>query len=415
VPASLAFPKTPVGNTYSKNLTVKNTGYNPLFISSVASSHPAEFAVTANTCPAGGLAHGLTCTITAAFTPSALGARVATLTLSDNGTASPQHVALSGTGTADITLTKTSLVWGSEKVGMLYKQGFAVVNHQSVAVTLSESFSGPNAGDFSVAGGTCGTSLNPLSSCSILVGFRPGALGSESATITVTASPDPLGPEMVALSTASTLPETVLPTKVSFGKVAQSASRTRSVTVTNYAATPITLGGATLSGANASDFAVGGTCGATLAGTSSCTYAVTFTPATETAESATLSVAVTEDPASPRLIALAGTGLSPIKALPLAGQAYGTVTVGKSLARYVTVYNSGAAAVSISESISGPNAADFTVTGGTCGATLAGASHCNYQVTFTPSIVGAESATVAVSASGDAASPHDVSLSGTGG
>jgi Cep192 domain 4 len=141
---------------------------------------------------------------------------------------------------------------------------------------------------------------------------------------------------------------------------------------------------------------------------------VTFTPATETVESATLSVAITGDPTSPHLVPLTGTGISPVKALPLAGQAYGTVTLGKSLARYVTVRNLVAAAVSISESISGPNAADFVVTGGTCGATLAGASHCNYKVTFTPSIIGAESATITVSASGDAASPHDVSLTGAG-
>ncbi len=37
-----------------------------------------------------------------------------------------------------------------------------------------------------------------------------------------------------------------------------------------------------------------------------------------------------------------------------------------------------------------------------------------YQLKFTASIVGPESATLAVSGAGDAASPHNVSLSGTG-
>jgi hypothetical protein len=57
------------------------------------------------------------------------------------------------------------------------------------------------------------------------------------------------------------------------------------------------------------------------------------------------------------------------------------------------------------------------VTGaGTCGATLAGGgASCTYTMTFTPSIVGAEGATLAVSAgSSDTASPHNVTLTGTG-
>jgi hypothetical protein len=55
------------------------------------------------------------------------------------------------------------------------------------------------------------------------------------------------------------------------------------------------------------------------------------------------------------------------------------------------------------------------LTGGTCGSTLAGAgAHCTYTLKFTPSIDGAESATIGVSASGDAASPYDVNFSGTG-
>jgi len=37
----------------------------------------------------------------------------------------------------------------------------------------------------------------------------------------------------------------------------------------------------------------------------------------------------------------------------------------------VTVYNYGGATLTISESVSGPNATDFVPAGGTCGATLA--------------------------------------------
>ncbi len=82
----------------------------------------------------------------------------------------------------------------------------------------------------------------------------------------------------------------------------------------------------------------------------------------------------------------------------------------------MTVTNSGGATVTLSESVTGPNSGDIIpVAGGTCGATLAGGgAHCTYLLKFTPSIVGDESATLGVSAVGDAASPHNVSLTGTG-
>ena len=90
VPASLAMGNSPVGDTATKNLTVRNTGTNLLFIGSVTSNNSAEFAATgATTCPPGGLAHLATCTIAIGFTPSALGTRIATLTVNDNAATSP--------------------------------------------------------------------------------------------------------------------------------------------------------------------------------------------------------------------------------------------------------------------------------------------------------------------------------------
>lgn len=96
--------------------------------------------------------------------------------------------------------------------------------------------------------------------------------------------------------------------------------------------------------------------------------------------------------------------------------AFGTIAGGhSSLNKNVTVTNYGGAAVSLNKSVTGTNSADFTVEGGTCGATLAGGNaHCTYTLKFTPSIVGGESATLGVSAVGDAASPHNVSLTGAG-
>ena len=413
---------SPVDNTVTKNLTVKNAGTNPLFIDSVTSSDP-EFAATgATTCPPGGLAHLATCTITIGFTPSTLGAHSATLSVYDNTATSPQHVAASGTGTVDMTVTPASVSIGNIKDGMKSVKSISVSNKQSSSVSLSEGFSGPNAGDFSITGGTCTSTLAAKATCSLTVTFIPTAIGAESATMTVTDAVDPLGPYTVTFSAMATIPESLSATKLLYGNVAQTASKKLSITLTNNAHSgPITLTGTNITGANSADFAVtGGSCGGSLAAQSTCTYAVTFTPSSESLEGASFMIGVQEDPNGGMTIPVSGTGVTPLKALPLSGIAFGSVAGGhSSINQTVTVYNYGGTAVSLSESISGPNASDFAVTGGTCttlpGGMLAGGSaRCTYLVKFTPSTVGSESATLGVSGSGDAASPHNVSLSGSG-
>src|SRR6202021_3621106 len=87
-------------------------------------------------------------------------------------------------------------------------------------------------------------------------------LGPESGTLTVSDSPDPLGPYTIALSTGPTIPATVLPASLAFGNVAQSASKTLSlVKVTNLSPFTLTLSNG-ISGPNRADFRVapGGIC-----------------------------------------------------------------------------------------------------------------------------------------------------------
>jgi hypothetical protein len=183
-----------------------------------------------------------------------------------------------------------------------------VTNRQTRTVTLSESFSGPNAADFSVSGGTCTTTLGSGKSCSLTVTFKPGALGTESATLSISDSPDPLSPYVVALSTGPTIPATVAPASIAYGTLTKT-SKTLNATVTNLSGFSLPLS-ESFSGANASDFAVaGGSCGSTAAAHASCTIAVKFTPTgAGSAESAIMSIRLANDPTSPHNISLAGSG-----------------------------------------------------------------------------------------------------------
>jgi hypothetical protein len=419
VTSPLAFVNVAVGQTVTKAVTVYNTGAtHSLVISSATPSDPEYILSGTGTCgtiPVT-LAHGTNCTLGIRFAPTAIGAHNASLMLTDNAATSPQTVALTGAGIDGLVLTSDHLTYGSVRFGLTGVGAFAVINYQTQPVTLSESFSGANPSDFSITGGSCTNTLAANTACSLTVTFKPGALGTESATMMVTDSPDPLGPYTVALSTGPTIPDSEPITTMAFGNVVQSSTRTFSfLNVTNSSPFPLTLG-ETISGPNAADFAV--TRVLSCAGNTACAIPVSFTASGETSESATMNIIVSNDPASPHVVALAGTGTTPVLLSPASTLAFGTVTRPNSKAMTITIVNLGVAALTLpTPMLSGANTADFALTTAAakpCGATLAGGAYCLVGVTFKPSAAVAESASIAISASPDAASPHHISLTGTG-
>ena len=313
VTASLAFGNVPVGNTAAKNLTIHNTGRtNPAVISSVTRSD-SEFTLSGTgTCGPIPItvAPATSCTLGVSFTPSSLGSHPASLTVTDNATTSPQHATLSGSGIAGLTLSKTSLLFTSVKFGLKGVASFAVTNNQTRLANLRESISGTNPDDFHVTGGTCTASLAAKAKCTIIVTFTPGALNTESATLSVSDSPDPSSPYTVALSTGPTIPATVAPISLAYGTLtSKMPTKTKSVTVTNLSGFPLSLT-EMISGANATNFKItGGSCTATASPNSACTIAVTFTPTGGgSPESAKMAVTVGNDPTSPHNISLTGAG-----------------------------------------------------------------------------------------------------------
>jgi hypothetical protein len=103
--------------------------------------------------------------------------------------------------------------------------------------------------------------------------------------------------------------------------------------------------------------------------------------------------------------------LSPTS-LTFAAQAIGTTTASQT----ITLTNTGTATLTITSiTLSGTNSADFAIPSATntCGASLAVNASCTLGVTFTPSLVGTESASIVFTTNAPT-SPNSLSLSGTG-
>jgi phosphatidylethanolamine-binding protein (PEBP) family uncharacterized protein len=108
-PSSVAFGNQSVGVASSaQTVTLTNSGNSALSITSIAvfGVNASDF-VQNNTCGSS-VAANANCTIVVMFTPSAIGACTAALSISDDATGSPQSVSLSGTGGHDVVLSWTA-------------------------------------------------------------------------------------------------------------------------------------------------------------------------------------------------------------------------------------------------------------------------------------------------------------------
>ena len=116
-PASLSFGVSVVGTTSGPQVeTLTNLGGTELAISGVTitGTNTADFEQN-NTCGSS-LGYGASCTLNVTFTPSQLGQRSASITITDNAAVSSQVLSLTGVGGAagpNATLTPTSLAFAS--------------------------------------------------------------------------------------------------------------------------------------------------------------------------------------------------------------------------------------------------------------------------------------------------------------
>ncbi len=206
-PTTLSFAAQTTNTTSAaQSVTLTNSGGFPLTISNVGLTGPnaGDFAQT-NDCP-GTLAAGSSCTATVRFTPTATGARAASLSITDDASGTPHTVGLSGTGTAPAvgvaTPSVSSLAFGNQLRGATSAaQSVTLTNTGTQPLTVG-MITIADSGDYAQSSNCVGP-LAPTASCRIDVTFTPLATGSRSGTLSVSTS---VGTVPVALSGTGTLP-----------------------------------------------------------------------------------------------------------------------------------------------------------------------------------------------------------------
>ena len=458
-PASMSFGSQPVGIVSAPEwLVVQNTGEAPVMIQGVAvwGTNATDFVATLGNCArpqtngACLILAGESTAISAAFTPSTLGTRTATMGLTEwrfvgpgvtnplapvvpfppgpfgstsNGyvTVVTKMVPLSGIGTntaPSLGCTPSSLTFGDQLVGTTSAvQQVTVTNAGNAALIISGvGFSTGNTGDFLAVGTTClGSPILPNGACSIGVASAPTTSGLLNTRLRILSNSGP-GTNDVLVSGSGIAPVMTLSTNsLDFGSnTVNTASQPQSLFVLNSGNAALSISGVTLSGVNPGDFriALNGCLGADLSPGKSCEIDLSFLTTTTLPRAALLTITSTAAN-SPQVVTLSGTGAPPAPSVCASGALFGDQFVGTtSKVHSVTITNCGTATLFITNIVS--STSEYIVSSGACSndSILAGGT-CAFGVSFAPTNSGSRSGTLTINDNA-LGSPHHVSLSGTG-
>jgi hypothetical protein len=303
-PTSLNFAANTVNQSDpSQIVTVANVGGTTATLQTPnITGNSADFAITANTCTAT-LPPSTACSIAITFTPTATGARSATLSITDS--AGTQTAALSGVGNAPATdtISTNALTFAQQQLNTTSPaQQVTFTNAGGVALTLISA--SVSSGDFAIVN-ACGNSLAANSTCAISVTFTPTATGTRTATLTLT---DQFRTQTIALSGTGVAPPGVSlsPVALTFPATGVTlVSPAQTLTLTNNGGLPLTISNVAVS----PGFTIAtNTCGNTLAVNAACSLAIVFAPTAAGSASGTITLTTNAVPTT-QTATLTGTGI----------------------------------------------------------------------------------------------------------
>jgi hypothetical protein len=406
-PASVSYGSVAVGSSAPQTITLTNSGNATLTVTQATVSG-VGFSMSGATMPMN-IGAGSNASFTATFAPTSAGAASGSISVVSNAPGSPASIALSGTGTqGQLGASPASVNFGSVGVGGSGSQTITLTNSGTASITISQATT--SGAGYSISGITTPQTLGAGSSTTLTAKFAPTSAGSANGSISIVSNA-PGSPLTIALSGTATQPQlTATPSSAPFGNVVTGTSNSQTINLTNGGTATVTISAVTATGTGFSTTGI--TAPLNIAAGGSATFNAVFAPST--AGSVTGSVSLTSNaPNSPLAIALSGTGVAATKLLGLSTSSlsFGNVNVGSNSALSVALTNNGNSNVTISSV--GVTGAGFSETGVTANEVLTPNQSVTVTVTFAPGAAGAVTGSVSI-ASNATNSPATISVSGTG-
>ena len=331
----------------------------------------------------------------------------------DSGPAVNLPVKGASTGAPKLSLSVTSLAFGSLSTGQSSTLGVTLNNTGTAPLTVSAlTISG--AGFSLIAAPQTRFTIAVGSGQTISVQFAPTGAGPANGSLSIVSN-DPASPATVSLSgtgTSSGTPSvSVSATALDFGSVATGQTKDLILTVNNSGSGPLTLNGlnttapfSVVSPATPLNIGAGGSANVTIR----------FAPTAATSFGSALTIS-SNDPAKPTLtVSLTGTGVAtgtPSIAVSANSLDFGTVNVGQTKDLTLVVNNTGSAALTVNAL---NTAAPFSVVSPATPFSIAGGGSASVTIRFAPASANVFSGGLTISSNDPAKPSVPVTLAGTG-
>ena len=371
-----------------------------------ATAPASDFVLEANSLAGTVLTPGQSVQVTVDFTPTVVGARTGTLTITDDSggvSNSTQAIPLQGNGITSASNADAS------PISVSFADTIAGSSSAASTVTISNSgnanlivgtlsLGGTNATEFSISNDLVSNAIiAPGGSQTFSVTFNPASVGSKTGTVNVPSN-DPAGTLHVPLSgnaVTGNVPHASLDkTSLTFANIpVGTTSANNSVTITNTGSGPLTVSAVSITGTDASKFAFTFfTLPVTIAAGAQSSIQVRYTPTTsaETA-SATLNITDNSDNIanSVQTVSLSGNATVSAPGISISPSSInfgnqGVNTTGQPVT--ITVTNTGNANLVLgTDAIIGTNANDFVIGSDfVSGHTIAPGASATLQISFNP-------------------------------
>jgi MYXO-CTERM domain-containing protein len=410
VASPLAFGDQQTGGSKTLPLTVTNNGTGALTITGITKggTNPTLFSFTPATLT---VLEGQSGTVTVTFSPTALGAASATLTLATNDVAKASVVVtLTGRGVNPTATVGSTLAFGDQQLNVGTTLPLTVTNNGTGALNISNIVKGGTTpGPYTFTPATL-TVLEGQSG-TVMVTFTPTSGGAANATLTLTTNDVANASIVVSLTGRGIAPAATVPATLAFGDLQKGTSTPRPLTVTNSGTGTLTISNIVKGGTNGALFTFTPATLTVLEGQSQ-DVTVTFSPTAAASASATLTLTTNDVARGTIVVNLTGRGVNPTitVASPLA---FSEQQMGGSKTLPLTVTNNGTGALTITGiTKGGADPTLFSFTPATL--TVLESQSGTVMVTFSPTALGAASATLTL-ATNDVAKPSVVvNLTGQG-
>jgi hypothetical protein len=312
-----------------------------------------------------------------------------------------------GSSAGLLSSSSTSVSFGNVTVGKGKMQSVTITNTGSATVNVSKTkISGTG---YSIVNGASMTTIAPGATSTVQIQMIVHGPGTNNGRYTLEsdAQNSPLDINLTGTGVASEL--SLSPSSLNFGNVKVGQSATQNVTLSNSGNVDLVVSAAQVMG---SGFAVSGlTLPATITAGQSTSFTVQFTPTA--AQGGTGSIQFMDNASdSPQTFDLAGTGTSANTTLSAnpGSIAFGSVAVGNSASQSVTLTNTGASTIAISQAVA--SGTGFSING-LSSMNLAVGQSTSFAAKFSPASAGGATGTVTIT-SNATNSTLTIAMIGTG-